>query len=582
MTYLTALKAATTLNDVASLLGIKPAMLAYVIYWIPDQNKYTTFSVPKKSGGARIISAPEPRLKLIQNRLAKLLAQCQLEIEAQLKVKPQCVLAHGFKAGFSIQTNAINHRGRRWVFNVDLQDFFPSINFGRVYGFFMKNQHYMLNQKVAATISKIACHNNMLPQGSPCSPIISNIIAHLLDIRLNELAASRGCTYTRYADDLTFSTNEKTFPSSIAIRDPAHPHRWLAGTALSKCVAKAGFSINGQKTRIQYCDSRQETTGLVVNKKVNVKKEYYKLARSRCWQLITKGAAFEKVNGTATVMDVNKLRGMFAFIYHVKRWDDARQNVPVEETEKRCFHRVYADLLNYLSFFGQAQPTIVCEGKTDNVYIKCALRSLAGDYPTLVQVAGTRKNLLVHLFKFTKTAEKVQHLSGGASQLHNLLSNYRKMTKNFKGIPKHPTILVVDNDSGPETIFKHLSSLLKKPVDGSDQYYFVYENLYVVPVPKIGGAFTTMEKLFESKVLDTILNGKKLDLTNKEPDGKKYYSKNDFSIEVIQKRQSTINFEGFKPLLEAITAVQKDYATKVAAVAGVPSAPVSASAVASR
>ncbi len=389
MSSLSALKAATTLNQVAALLGIKPATLAFVLYWIPDNNKYATFSVPKKSGGERIISAPDPRLKLIQSRLAKLLGQCQLEVEEKLKVKPRCVLAHGFKAGFSIQTNAVNHRGRRWVFNADLQDFFPSINFGRVYGFFMKNQHYLLNQKAAAIIAKIACHNNMLPQGSPCSPIISNIIAHLLDIRLNELAAGRGCTYTRYADDLTFSTDEKTFPSSIAVRDPKHPHRWLAGAGLTKRIAKAGFAINGQKTRMQYCDSRQETTGLVVNQKVNVKKEYYKLARSMCWQLITMGAAFEKVNGAPAVIDVNKLRGMFAFIYHVKRWDDTRRNVPIEETENCCFHRVYADLLNYLSFFGQAQPTILCEGKTDNVYIKCALRSLAAQYPTLWPAPGS-------------------------------------------------------------------------------------------------------------------------------------------------------------------------------------------------
>jgi RNA-directed DNA polymerase len=566
MTHLKGLKAATTLNDVAILLGVKPATLAFVLYKIPDHHKYTTFSVPKKSGGERIISAPDPRLKLIQSRLGKLLEKCQLEVEAMLKVKPQCVLAHGFKAGLSIQTNAMSHRGRRWVFNTDLQDFFPSINFGRVYGFFMKNQHFMLTKKVATVISQIACHENKLPQGSPCSPVISNIIAHLLDIRLNELAAGSGCTYTRYADDLTFSTNEMTFPTSIATRDPTQAHRWLPGTGLTKRVVKAGFTINGQKTRMQYCDSRQETTGLVVNKKVNVKAEYYKLARSMCWQFVTRGAAFRKVDGASLPMDANKLRGMLAFVYHVKRWDDVRRRVPVEETEKCSYHRVYADFLNYLSFFGQQRATIVCEGKTDNVYIKCALRSLAAHYPTLVQVSGTNRNLLVQLFKFTKTAELVQHISGGASQLSNLLSSYRKMTKNFKAVPKHPTILVVDNDSGPEKLFKHLSNILKKEVDGSDPYYFVYENLYVVPVPKIGGAFTAMEQLFESKVLETELNGKKLDLTNKEPDGKKFYSKNEFSINVIQKRQSAINFDGFKPLLDAIAAVQKDYDIKTAAV----------------
>ena len=85
-----------------------------------------------------------------------------------------------------------------------------------------------------------------------------------------------------------------------------------------------------------------------------------------------------------------------------------------------------------------------------------------------------------------------------------------------------------------------------------------------------------MEHLFEPKVLKTKLNGKDLDLTNKETDGKKFYSKNEFSIEVIQKRQSTISFDGFKPLLDAIAAVQIDYAIKVAVAAGAAIAPASA------
>jgi hypothetical protein len=85
-----------------------------------------------------------------------------------------------------------------------------------------------------------------------------------------------------------------------------------------------------------------------------------------------------------------------------------------------------------------------------------------------------------------------------------------------------------------------------------------------------------MENLFEPKVLNTTLNGRKLDLTNKEIDGKKFYSKNEFSIEVIQKRQSTIDFDGFKPLLNAIEAVQKDYAIKVGAAAATAAAATAA------
>jgi RNA-directed DNA polymerase len=239
MSQLKALQAAASLNDVAALLGVKPTGLAFALYKIPPSLKYKKFGVPKKTGGERIISAPDPRLKLIQTRLAKLLVECQLEVETKLKVKPRCVLAHGFKPGFSIQSNAINHRGQRWVFKVDLKDFFPSINFGRVYGFFMKNQHFSLQKKVATVIAQIACHENELPQGSPSSPVISNIIAHLLDIRLNELAGGNGCTYTRYADDLTFSTNEKWFPSSIAKPDPANVNQWHVGAGLGQACCKS-------------------------------------------------------------------------------------------------------------------------------------------------------------------------------------------------------------------------------------------------------------------------------------------------------------------------------------------------------
>jgi RNA-directed DNA polymerase len=249
MPELAKLKAATNLIGIANLLGVKPSALAFVLYKLPDGHKYKKFSIPKKKGGERVISAPDPRLKLIQTRLAKLLEACQIEVEAKLSVKKQCVLAHGFKRGFSIQTNALNHRHQRWVFNADLQDFFPSINFGRVYGFFMKNHHFELNKKVATIISQIACHENQLPQGSPCSPVVSNMIAHLLDIRLNELAAGNGCTYTRYADDLTFSTSERRFPSSIAKPDPASAHKWQVGAGVAKCVLKAGFVVNTEKTR---------------------------------------------------------------------------------------------------------------------------------------------------------------------------------------------------------------------------------------------------------------------------------------------------------------------------------------------
>jgi len=564
MSYLAKLKSAQSLSDVAALLKVQPQHLAYILYKTPIESRYTSFSVPKKSGRMRTIAAPNARLKLIQVRLRELLEECQLEVEKKLTVKQRCTLAHGFKKGLSTKTNAARHRNKRWVFNIDLKDFFPSVNFGRVYGFFLKNENYSLGAKTAAVLAQIACHKNELPQGSPCSPIVSNMIAGHLDIRLNELATRHGCSYTRYADDLTFSTNERAFPSSIAKSAPKATHNWSVGAGLAKRISKAGFEINTKKVRMQYKDSRQVVTGLVVNEKINVDSEYYKRTRAMCWELFKTGTAYKSQGDQKTPLSTAELRGRMAYIYHIKRSDAARRNDSSADIEKSCFHRTYEELLNFLLFFGQSKPTIICEGKTDNVYLKCALRSLGGQYPDLVQGAGSQREYLLQFFNFTETAKLVQKITGGASQLSNILSSYRRMGKNFNVRPTNPTIIIVDNDSGPEKLFKHLSNILKSEVDGSEQFYYAYENLYVVPVPKIGGTFTAMEKLFDDAVLSKKLNGRILDLTNKETDPSKFYSKNEFSIEVVQKEQSSIDFSGFKPLLDAILAAKADYATKMA------------------
>jgi RNA-directed DNA polymerase len=147
---------------------------------------------------------------LLQRRLSDLLQNCVEEINQAQNRKDQ--LAHGFKRGRSIITNATKHRKRRYVLNIDLQDFFGTINFGRVRGFFLKDRNFALHPDAATVLAQIACHQNSLPQGSPCSPVISNLIGHVLDIHLGKLAFHNGCTYSRYADDITFSTNKGPFP----------------------------------------------------------------------------------------------------------------------------------------------------------------------------------------------------------------------------------------------------------------------------------------------------------------------------------------------------------------------------------
>ena len=207
-------------------------------YWDTSSAALLTSSTKSRQTGSirnfpfrRVVAAhekyapPIPQLKTLQRRLANVLYACRAEIDADSDRRP---LSHGFRRNLSIITNARQHKRRRYVLTLDLQDFFPTFNFGRVRGFFLRNNSFKLNDKVATLVAQIACFENGLPQGSPCSPIIADMIAHLLDVRLAQLAKRRGLTYSRYADDLTFSTSQQIFPPSIAA--PVTPDSPQMGT----------------------------------------------------------------------------------------------------------------------------------------------------------------------------------------------------------------------------------------------------------------------------------------------------------------------------------------------------------------
>lgn len=224
MSTLDNLRNAKNLTDLAKLLGFTPKGASYVLYKLPAAQKYRTFEIPKKSGGSRTINAPKKPLSLLQKRLAELLYECVTEHQ---KSHPRFWHAsHGFQKNRTIISNAEVHRRRRFVFNVDIENFFGTLNFGRVRGFFIHDKAFNLDPAIATIIAQIACHDNVLPQGSPCSPVISNLIGNILDLPLLALARETRCTYTRYADDLTFSTNEVLFPTEIALMFTAANGSW--------------------------------------------------------------------------------------------------------------------------------------------------------------------------------------------------------------------------------------------------------------------------------------------------------------------------------------------------------------------
>lgn len=276
--------------DVANILEIDLKTLIYILYRTDNNSKYKEFTIKKRDGTSRIIKAPIGSLKIIQSKLNKI-----LQVVYKEKGKPS---AHGFISGKSILTNAKPHVGKKQIFNVDLQDFFPTINFGRVRGLFYKV--FQIGLEASTTLAQISCCDD-LPQGSPCSPIISNLICRRLDTDLFNLSRKHGCQYTRYADDLTFSSNKVPFPKEIGFKNnDGVPH---VGVQLDRIINNNGFKVNTQKIRLANKFEHQEVTGLVVNEKINVRYSYIKNLRSMLHKSVYNGiydAAIEYIDKFAT------------------------------------------------------------------------------------------------------------------------------------------------------------------------------------------------------------------------------------------------------------------------------------------
>lgn len=256
-------------HKIAQKFGCSYDQLSSLIY--PETNKsYRNFIIPKKNGEQRIISAPNFKLLKIQQTLAKEL----MSIYSPRKS------AHGFIKNRSIITNAQKHIKKRYVFNVDLKDFFGSIHFGRVRNLLM-SKPFNYTRVEATILSQICCYNGVLPQGAPTSPIISNIICWKLDAQLQQLAFKNKCTYTRYADDLTFSFDvpKGKLPRSI-IRINSKDEKAIVGSTLLKIIKDNGFKVNEQKVRLQGRNQRQEVTGITVNNKVNLKRAFIRRTAS--------------------------------------------------------------------------------------------------------------------------------------------------------------------------------------------------------------------------------------------------------------------------------------------------------------
>ena len=273
-----------------------PFTIAQLRYFSDTKKNYLFYLhryVPKKSGGCREISSPRWMLKMLQTAASKVL---QEYYDAPKPVT-------GFVPGRSVADNASRHVRKNYVLNADLKDFFPSITRKRVKSALL-HPPFSFDKESANLLSGICCaHMDLtrngwdifwkikrlgwksvpnppnsvplkaedfksevpatLPQGAPSSPVLSNAVCIRLDQRLTGLAKRFQVSYSRYADDITFSSNHNVFLEGYSFMKE-----------FRRIIADEGFTLNEEKLRLQRRGERQEVTGLIVNSKVNVCRKY--------------------------------------------------------------------------------------------------------------------------------------------------------------------------------------------------------------------------------------------------------------------------------------------------------------------
>ncbi|WP_347216968.1 retron St85 family RNA-directed DNA polymerase [Chryseobacterium sp.] len=327
------------ISDFSQKSGYSLSEIKYLAFHrkVSKKSHYHVFEIPKKSGGKRKISAPKSQLKGFQQWL----------LDNILNKIPVGEVVHGFTAKKSIVTNAEPHLGKDIIINIDLQDFFPSISYKRVKGLFVKLGY----SEQLATIFTLACTHahteealldgvkyfvhkgdRFLPQGSPASPAISNIIAYKLDKRLHGLALKLGFVYTRYADDLTFSTHE-------ANEENINKLLYF----VKQVIKDEDFTIHPDKLHIMRKKHQQKVTGIVVNEKLNI--ERHKLRKFRAllhnievngWQNQTWGKAFHLINAIEGYINfINMVNPPKALIFKEKlKMIIVKHGKPIVETGK--------------------------------------------------------------------------------------------------------------------------------------------------------------------------------------------------------------------------------------------------------
>lgn len=530
-------------RELAAFFSIKYEKFIYHLYKLPDSKKYTTFLIPKRSGDAREISSPISAIKIIQSKLNRVLQNIYEPKE----------IVHGFIFERNVVTNAKQHIKQKYVLNIDLENFFPSIHFGRVRGIF-KVYPFNFNEEVANTLAHICCFNKRLPQGAPTSPVISNLICAKLDSEIMRLVKIHKCYYSRYADDLTFSTSIRKFPPCILeLIKTDSSYVAKAGAELSKIIKENSFSINIKKTRLSHNYQRQEVTGLTVNEFTNVERKFVRQIRAmlNAWQKYELPAAekehFEKYNHRYRHMDRKPsfddiVRGKINYLGMVRGKDDGIYINLCNKFNKLSINKKIK--IPILEKTEGKYAIVMTEGKTDWKHLKSALTAL-----------GNKEYKLFSEIKFMEW--------GDGDKINNieLLNQCRSISQ----IPKdYIVIFMFDRDD--ETVLKNV--MVK------DQVFKKWPNnvySFAIPVPshRLENPEVSIELFYnDDEIKRKDSNGRRLFLNNEfSAKSGRHISENLFCRNHKTKRNTLCvidaNDEVFDPEDNNVALSKEDFAKNI-------------------
>lgn len=340
--------------------------------------RYKTFNIPKKNGKNRVITAPDDYLKYIQH-LINIIFQALFYEKIHYNT-------NGFIINRGIVRNAVPHIGKKYLLNIDIKDFFPTIKFSRVKAVLYLNP-FNLNggkEKIAFFIANLCTYHGSLPQGAPTSPILSNIVTQKLDRRISQFCNKQHIKYSRYADDLSFSSNNDILKNKFI-------------EEIENIIIAEGFLLNSEKTRLKNNGDRQEVTGIIVNKKLNVNRDFLRKTRAILNNWEKKGTVYTQKK--------------FLLHYRIDKGQPDFKNV----------------LWGYISFIG------LVRGKKDNIYSgllkKFTLLSRHIDYSIInrqdIKDRLIKDNIEMELFYFQYLLNSedtfIQYCTSAFHQVENLL-----------------------------------------------------------------------------------------------------------------------------------------------------------------